>query len=236
MSYLERNVDKRFDPALLVEGARSVLCFLAPYGGRNYDRQHPGCRVASFAHGRDYHDVVKERLRIVMKRLEALSAQNPDGVAPQAFSGRAFVDSAPVLERHWAAAAGLGFIGLNNFLISPDFGLRTIIGVIICNIPVEAFEKHPPLSAEDCGACGRCIASCPGGALNDDGEGRHWLDARRCISYNTIESKELSDVHPVDFGGRIFGCEECVAACPWDRDDVPSWPEFEEKMQTTCLR
>lgn len=229
MGYLERNLEKRFNPALLVEGAQSILCFLAPYGGRYYDRQNPGCRVASFAHGLDYHDVVKARLRIVMQRLGAESERI--GLTTEPFSGRAFVDSAPVLERRWAAAAGLGFIGLNNFLISPDFGLRTIIGVIICNIPAEAFKKHPPLIADDCGACGRCIASCPCGALNDDGEGRHWLDARRCISYNTIESKELPQKHPVEYEGRIFGCEECIAACPWDRDDIASWSEFEENAE-----
>lgn len=215
MEYLERNFDKRMDPSELVPGARSVLCFLAPYGSR-------GGRVASFAHGKDYHKVVKDRLHAVAARLREIV---PD------FEGRVFTDSAPVAERFWAERAGLGFIGLNNFLISPRFGLRTIIGVIICNVPSDRFAPHPPLEATDCGACGRCIDSCPNGALNDDGEGDHWLDARRCISFHTIESQTLYDVHPIDYRGSIFGCERCIENCPWDRE-CPSLEEFETNAAT----
>ena len=209
MAYLARNVEKRFDPALLVPGAESVLCFLAPYG-------QAGGGVAGFAQGEDYHKIVKDRLFAVIGDLRA---QFP------AFEGRPFVDSAPVLERYWAVEAGLGFIGQNNFFISPEFGLRTIIGVIVCNIPADRFPPHAPLAATDCGACGACLRSCPSGALRAPFD----LDARKCISYLTIESHEplppdLKD--PARRKGWRFGCEECMRACPWDKPLEPL-PEFE---------
>ena len=188
MSYLARNLEKRFDPRQLVPGAESVLCFLAPYGAA-------GGGVAGFAQGIDYHKVIKDRLFSVM---EDLRRQFP------AFEGRPFVDSAPVLERYWAVKAGLGFIGQNNFFI---------------------FAPHAPLAATECGACGACLRACPTGALRAPFD----LDARRCISYLTIESHEplppnLKD--PAQRKGWRFGCEECMRACPWDKPLEPL-PEFE---------
>ena len=221
MEYLARNLDKRFDPALLVPGAESVLCFLAPYGPA-------GGGIAGFAQGVDYHKIVKDRLFAVMRDLKA---QFPD------FEGRPFVDSAPVLERYWAVEAGLGFIGQNNFFISPEYGLRTIIGVIVCNIPADRFAPHAPLAAPECGACGACRRACPSGALRAPFE----IDAAKCLSYLTIESK---DTLPETFAtlesrrGWRFGCEECMRVCPWDKPLTPL-PEFEthraelEKMSDT---
>ncbi len=209
MSYLARNLEKRFDPRQLVPGAESVLCFLAPYGAA-------GGGVAGFAQGVDYHKVIKDRLFSVM---EDLRRQFP------AFEGRPFVDSAPVLERYWAVKAGLGFIGQNNFFISPEYGLRTIIGVIICNIPADNFAPHAPLAATECGACGACLRACPTGALRAPFD----LDARRCISYLTIESHDpLPDALSTQESRRgwRFGCEECMRACPWDKP-LTSLPEFE---------
>ena len=209
MGYLERNLEKRFDPALLVPGAESVLCFLAPYGAA-------GGGVAGFAQGVDYHKVVKDRLFAVIETLKA---------AFPGFEGRPFVDSAPVLERYWAVRSGLGFIGQNNFFISPEYGLRTIIGVILCNIPADRFAPHAPLAATSCGACGACLRACPSGALRAPFD----LDARRCISYLTIESKEPlpADLAPAAARrGWRFGCEECMRACPWDKP-LPPLPEFE---------
>ena len=209
MEYLARNLDKRFDPALLVPGAESVLCFLAPYG-------RAGGGIAGFAQGVDYHKIVKDRLFAVMRDLKA---QFPD------FEGRPFVDSAPVLERYWAVEAGLGFIGQNNFFISPEYGLRTIIGVIVCNIPADHFAPHAPLAATECGACGACLRACPSGALRAPFE----IDAAKCLSYLTIESK---DPLPETFAtlesrrGWRFGCEECMRVCPWDKPLTPL-PEFE---------
>ena len=209
MGYLARNLEKRFDPSLLVPGAASVLCFLAPYG-----RGEGG--VAGFAQGIDYHTVVKDRLFAVM---EFLKESFPG------FEGRPFVDSAPVLERFWAVKAGLGFIGQNNFFISPIYGLRTIIGVIISNIPAGRFPQHDPLPVEECESCGACLKACPSGALRAPFD----LDARKCISYLTIESH---DPLPGQLAssetrrGWRFGCEECMRACPWDKPLTPL-PEFE---------
>lgn len=217
MRYLERNVEKRFNPCKLLEGAQTMLCFLAPYG-------RDGGSTAGFAQGEDYHTVVKGKLFKLMEDIKAQSA----ALGLPAFSGRAFVDSAPVYERFWAAKAGLGFIGRNNFLISEKFGLRTIIGEIVCNIPYEHFEAHGKQSAESCGQCGRCREACPAGALIWDGD-RSFVDARRCISYHTIESHDKGR-HPVDYNGWIFGCEECLKACPWNKD-VPGWKELESNKE-----
>ena len=209
MGYLARNLEKRFDPAQLVPGAESVLCLLAPYG-------QAGGGIAGFAQGVDYHKIVKDRLFAVIAELRE---QFP------AFEGRPFVDSAPVLERYWAVRSGLGFIGQNNFFISPEFGLRTIIGVIICNIPADRFAPHAPLAATECGACGACLRACPSGALRAPFD----LDARRCISYLTIESSGPlpDDLAPAEARrGWRFGCEECMRACPWDKPLTPL-PEFE---------
>lgn len=209
MDYLARNVDKRLDPRQLVPGAESVLCFLAPYG-----RAAGG--IAGFAQGIDYHKVVKDRLHAV---IAFLRKQFPT------FEGRPFVDSAPVLERYWAVEAGLGFIGQNNFFISPQYGLRVLIGVIICNIPAGRFAPHAPLAATACGACGACLRACPSGALRAPFD----LDARRCISYLTIEAREpLPDdfAAPESRRGWRFGCEECMRVCPWDKTLTPL-PEFE---------
>lgn len=206
MEYLGRNVEKRLDPSKLVEGAETVLCFLAPYG------ENEG-GVAGFACGVDYHKVVKDKLFRVMSDIAE--------VYP-GFVGRAFVDSAPVLERYWAVRAGLGFIGKNGFLISPKWGLRTIIGVIICNVPSSMFEEHSPVEVTECGSCERCRAACPPGALGENSI----VDARKCISYHTVESGKQYEHHPVDYKGWIFGCEECLKICPWNKP-VPGWPEFD---------
>lgn len=209
MDYLARNTDKRMDPALLVPGAESVLCFLAPYGPA-------GGGVAGFAQGADYHKVIKDRLYRVM---ETLRAQFPG------FEGRPFVDSAPVLERYWAVEAGLGFIGQNNFFISPTYGLRTLIGVIVCNVPADRFPPHAPLAVEACGTCGACLKACPSGGLR----AAFALDARRCLSYLTIESRDPLPPGLETVAGRHgwrFGCEACMQVCPWDKSLTPL-PEFE---------
>lgn len=220
MSYLARNLDKRLDPSLLVPGAKTILCFLAPYG------QSHGS-VAGFAQGQDYHISLKRRLFALMEYLSGEASR----LGLEAFSGRAFVDSAPVLERYWAAKAGLGFIGLNNFLISPQFGLRTIICEIICNIPVNFFKAHERIEPDNCGRCGRCLQACPTGALRNGGRGEGaGIDARKCISYHTIESRQMEGQHPVDYNGWIFGCEECLKVCPWNKD-TPSLKDLETNAE-----
>lgn len=209
MKYLAKNMDKRENPSLLVPGARSVICFLAPYSSIRSS-------VAAFALGKDYHDVIKEKLRRISLHLSQECAKHN-----LEYNGRCFTDSAPVMERYWAAEAGLGFIGRNNFLISPEHGLRILIGVIICNIPPDWLGERREKLAEGCGECRRCMDACPEGALYAPFR----LDARKCISYHTIESHELYSARPVGYKGQIFGCEICLRACPYDRESE-GWEEL----------
>lgn len=215
MDYMARNVDKRLDVTLLVEGARTVMGFLAPYD------HHDDPSIASYAHGEDYHKVIKDRIHLFVKEnRDALEA-----AAGGSFACRVFTDSAPVMEREWAVRCGLGFIGCNNFLISPTAGLRTLIGILVCNIPFEEVDcmrlrRQRASMPEDCGCCGKCIAACPTGAL----EAPYRLDARKCISFLTIEARE-KDFSPEKAHGHLFGCDCCLDACPWNRD-VAGWPEF----------
>ena len=215
MDYMERNVQKRLDVTLLVDGARTVMGFLAPYD------HHADPHIASFAHGEDYHKVIKDRIhRFAQENSGELAA-----AAGGEFRYRAFTDSAPVMEREWAVRCGLGFIGCNNFLISPTAGLRTLIGVMVCNVPFEALDceqlrAQKESVPKDCGACGACMEACPTGALMAP----YKIDARRCISFLTIESRTKDPSDPACHG-HLFGCDCCMDACPWNRD-MPGWPEF----------
>ncbi len=221
MDYMERNVDKRLDVTLLVEGARTVMGFLAPYD--HHDDPH----IASFAHGQDYHKVIKDRIHLFVKEnREAL-----DSAAGGAFAYRVFTDSAPVMEREWAVRCGLGFIGCNNFLINPMAGLRTLIGILICNIPFEEIDcmrlrRQRAEMPADCGECHQCIAACPTGAL----EAPYKLDARKCISFLTIEARE-KDLSSPEVHGHLFGCDCCLNACPWNTSQK-GWPEFSSNADT----
>ena len=220
MDYMERNVEKRLDVTALVPGARSVLGFLIPYD------HHADPHIASFAHGEDYHKVIKDRIhRFVQENLAAFSAATD---AP--FSYRVFTDSAPVMEREWAVRCGLGFIGCNNFLISPVAGLRTLIGIMICNVPFEALDcmqlrRQKAAMPQDCGQCLKCVKACPTGAL----EAPYRLDARKCISFLTIEARE-KDLSKPECHGHLFGCDCCMDACPWNRD-VKGWPQFSSNSE-----
>ncbi|HBY02082.1 MAG TPA: tRNA epoxyqueuosine(34) reductase QueG [Rikenellaceae bacterium] len=210
MNYMARNISLREDPGLLVEDAKSVLCFLAPYKpSENQESSLP--QISSYAFGLDYHHVIKEKL---YKILEEIISLMPDAKA------RVFTDSAPVFERAWAARAGLGFIGKNTFLISKSHGLHTLIGLIILNKEV----KYGKQVSQGCGNCTKCLDCCPTGALYRP----FGLDARKCISYHTIESKPDShEEFMVDLNNSIFGCEICLRACPWSGKGKPGeWPEF----------
>ena len=215
MDYMARNVAKRLDVTLLVDGARTVMGFLAPYD------HHNDPRIASFAHGEDYHKVIKDRIHLFVEE----NRDTLDAAAGGAFACRVFTDSAPVMEREWAVRCGLGFIGCNNFLISPTAGLRTLIGILVCNIPYEEIDcmrlrRQKASIPPDCGKCMKCIKACPSGAL----EAPYRLDARKCISFLTIEARER-DYSEEKAHGHLFGCDCCLDACPWNVE-LPGWPEF----------
>ena len=200
MDYMGRNLEKRENPALLVEGARSVVVTLTNYYTRG--KQAPGVpKIAKYAWGKDYHLVVKERLWRLLKELQVL----------ESVEGRCFVDSAPVLEHEWARRAGLGWLGKNTLLIHPKLGSYCFIGVMILTVDFDAYDT--PFDASFCGRCNRCVEACPTGALTS-----HEVDARKCISYHTIENKgEYPEDLKVLAENRIFGCDLCQKVCPWNR-------------------
>ncbi|MBP6871840.1 MAG: tRNA epoxyqueuosine(34) reductase QueG [Bacteroidales bacterium] len=215
MGYMERHKEKRTDPRLLVPGARSVIVLLMNYyppiklpAENNYE-------IARYAYGRDYHFVLKEKLHLIIKELQRVS--NPGVGNPS----RAFTDSAPVLERAWAERAGLGFIGKNTCLIHPRLGSFVFIAEIITRIELE----YDTDKVNDmCGGCTRCIDACPTAAITAPRR----LDARKCISFHTIESREEPpDELRENFGNLIFGCDICQQVCPWNRKAPPHHePQF----------
>ena len=199
MGYLHRNINKRFDPAKLLTGAKSVICVMLNYRPTTGEiPENPPTRIARFAQYEDYHPFIKDRL---FKLAEFIRSAHAD---PTKF--KACVDSVPIAERALAQQAGLGFIGKNRMLISPDLGSQTLLGVLITTLelePDEPFEQIP------CGDCGKCIRACPTGALAHDGS----FDARKCISYQTIEAPNSSPKRERR-DNYIFGCDECILACP----------------------
>ena len=197
MHYLERGAEKRRDSRLPVEGARSAVVVGMNYGGR--ESSGP---VARYARGDDYHDVMEERLRALHACVDTWVG------AP--VRGKAYVDTGPVLERDLARHAGLGWFGKNTMLINRGIGSFFFLGVLLLELELEA---DVPFEAEHCGTCTRCLDACPTDALLEPGV----LDARRCISYLTIE---LKGAIPPDLrepiGGLLYGCDICQDVCPWN--------------------
>lgn len=202
MGYLERYEDVRSDPRLLLDGAQSLIVAVFNY----YPRQmqpDDAPRIASYALGRDYHEVVRERL-------EQMATYIRDSWGGRT---RVCVDTAPLRERYWAVKAGVGFIGRNGLLIVPNQGTYFFIGTILTTVH---FEPDEPCEG-DCKECGVCVRECPAGALCGDGS----MDARRCLSYLTIEYRgELPENTPL--GNRLYGCDTCQIVCPHNRDAQPT--------------
>jgi len=201
MSYMANHFDKRLDPCLLVDHARSVISVLLNYypAEKQTDPEVPV--LSKYAFGTDYHLVMKEKLGKLLKFIQS-------EISP--CKGRSFVDSAPVLERAWAARAGLGWIGKNTSLISTDHGSFFFIGELIIDLELPEEDK---VVRNHCGNCTRCIDACPTKALIAP----FVLDARRCISYQTIEKRgEIDPTLKGTFVNRVFGCDICQDVCPWN--------------------
>ncbi len=201
LGYMERNVAKRFDPRLLVDGAQTVVVCAVAYKNpisRGYPADHRA-KVASYACAADYHTTLRAMLQGLF---ESLRASCPD------LSGRVFVDSAPVAEKQWAVEAGLGWIGRQSLLVTPQFGTFVTLGELILTAEVDRVDS--PLEGVGCGACHRCVEQCPAAAITD----RRMIDTRRCISCRTIERVSESDA---DLHGWIFGCDECQSCCPYNQ-------------------
>ena len=205
MAYMQNNLEKRLDPRQLVKGTQSVISVILNYYpcGNQQDAQAPV--ISKYAYGHDYHQVIRDKLNLLLRFIN-------EKVAPA--TGRAFVDSAPVLDRAWAARAGLGWIGKNTNLISPEAGSFFFIGTILVNIPL-AYDN--PIM-DFCGDCNRCIRACPTQAIIAP----RVLDAGRCISYLTIEHRGgISITDRNSFKNRVFGCDICQDVCPWNRKSTP---------------
>lgn len=205
MGYLAANLDKRLDPTLLVEGARSVVSVALNYFPPR-DIPPGEYRLAWYALGEDYHTVMKDKLARLLDYLRTLLP----GV-----SGRAFCDTAPLLERYWAWRGGLGWVGKHTQLILPHAGSAFFLGELVVDCTLTYDTPMP----SRCGTCDRCLCACPTGALTRP---RH-LDARRCLSYLTIENRgEIPPEAASRLGDSIYGCDRCQQACPWMRFARPT--------------
>ncbi|MBW7847030.1 MAG: tRNA epoxyqueuosine(34) reductase QueG [Bacteroidales bacterium] len=207
MSYLERNREKRYDPRLLVENTRTILSVLQNYFPSENLTVEDNYKISKYAYGADYHSLIRNKLRILLSKIESVTGP---------LQARAFTDSAPVLDRAWAEKGGLGFIGKNTCLIHPRKGSFFFIGHLF--LPIRLATPAAKPVTDYCGTCRRCIDACPTNALIAP----HQLDARRCISYLTIEYRgDLPGELRNRFKDWIFGCDICQDVCPWNRFAKP---------------
>ena len=210
MGYLERNVEKRLDPRELVDGAKSIISVALNY----YPplKQRGGVpRFAYYAYGKDYHEVMWNKLNRLFSFIKDRCPET---------TGRCFSDSAPVLERFWAAQAGIGFVGKNTLLIIPGKGSYFFLGEIILD---KELDYDRPIE-ENCGECRRCLTSCPTNAI----ERPYWVNANKCISYQTIENRgEIAPEIVPNLRNNVYGCDICQLVCPYNREARPhDTPEF----------
>lgn len=206
MQYMENHFDKRLDPRILVDGARSVISLTYNYYTHQIQTHENAPKISKYAYGIDYHEVIKAKLKELLYFIQEHIGE---------VSGRAFVDSAPVLERAWAQKSGLGWIGKNANLISKQKGSFFFLAELIIDLPL-VYDN--PLQTDHCGKCTRCIDACPTDAIYAPFK----VDGSKCISYLTIELKEQI---PSEFEGKMenwmFGCDICQDVCPWNRFSVP---------------
>ena len=201
MSYMENNFDKRLDPRLLVPDSKSVVSLLFKYYTDNKQEDSQAPKISSYAFGEDYHFVIKRKLKKLMNYIKTEIGD---------VSGRAFVDSAPIMEKAWASKSGLGWIGKNTNLISKKTGSFFFIAEVIVDLELE----YDSPTTDHCGSCTKCIDACPTEALIAP----YQIDGSKCISYLTIE---LKDQIPNEFKDKMdnwaFGCDVCQTVCPWNR-------------------
>jgi epoxyqueuosine reductase len=221
MFYMQNNLEKRLDPRLLHENAKSIISVLFNYFPEKTEFQKNNFIVSKYAFGKDYHFVIKNKLKELLKFIEDKFGK---------VSARIFIDSAPVLEKAWAERAGLGWIGKNTCLINKNAGSFFFIGEIIIDIEL-AYDKP---YKNFCGNCTKCLDACPTKALIKP----YTLDSRKCISYLTIENKEnLPEELKEKFESQIFGCDICQDVCPFNRfSQKHSEPDFLPSDEFVNLR
>ena len=207
MSYMENHFELRVDPTKLVPGARSVITLLMSYH-QEVRQSTDAPKIASYAWGEDYHEVIRPKLNQLLVGLRTEIG---------AIDGRGFVDSAPVLERSWAQKSGLGWIGRNGNLINRSMGSEFFIATLITDL---ALQPDDPFAKDWCGSCRRCIDACPTEAILPD----KMVNGSKCISYFTIELKD--QIIPSEMQGTfdnwMFGCDVCQDVCPWNRFAKPT--------------
>jgi epoxyqueuosine reductase len=204
MSYMENHFDKRLNPNLLVEDAKSVVSLLLNYYPSEFQNEE-SYKISKYAYGQDYHFVIKEKLNALLYSIQ----ENIGEV-----SGRAFVDSAPVLDKAWAAKAGLGWIGKNSNLITKSVGSFYFVAELIIDLDLE----YDHATTDHCGTCTACIDSCPTEAI----VAPYVVDGSKCISYFTIELKEnIPSEMKGKFNDWAFGCDVCQDVCPWNKFSKP---------------
>jgi len=225
MNFFYKNFDKRINPSLLLDGAKSIIVaainYKTPTITKNISLQYPSGKIASYAQYEDYHTFIENNLWKLADFITSVAGEN--------HKFKICVDSAPIAEKAFAARAGLGFIGKNHLLINPLLGPQLLLGEIITTIELMPDNPIEP----DCRNCDKCIKNCPTGALRPDG----LLDANKCISYLTIEHKsDIPATLASKIGDRLFGCEECILACPYQKI-APSCrnKHFKFYPQRVCL-
>ena len=205
MAYMENYFDKRLDPRLLVDGAKSVVSLLLNYFPEQKQSDETAPKISKYAYGKDYHFVIKEKL----KMLSQFISENIGEV-----NGRAFVDSAPVLDKAWAKKSGLGWVGKNSNIINKNSGSFFFIAELILDLDLE----YDGAVKDYCGSCTRCIDACPTQAIAEP----YVVDGSKCISYFTIELKEnIPDTMKGKFKDWVFGCDICQDVCPWNSFSKP---------------
>lgn len=204
MSYMENHFDKRLNPTLLVDDAKSVISLLLNYYPSELQNED-SYKISKYAYGQDYHHVIKEKLKELLHLIQSEIGE---------VSGRAFVDSAPVLDKAWAAKSGLGWVGKNSNLITQKVGSFYFIAELIIDLELE----YDSPTTDHCGSCTACLDACPTEAI----VAPYVVDGSKCISYFTIE---LKDNLPQEMKGKfddwMFGCDVCQDVCPWNRFSKP---------------
>jgi epoxyqueuosine reductase len=202
MKYMENHFDKRLDPRLLVDDAKSVISLMLNYYTVEKQKDSEAPKISTYAYGQDYHHVIKGKLKELIFFIQ-------DNIGE--VNGRGFVDSAPVLDKAWAKQSGLGWIGKNANLITKSNGSFFFIAELIVDLELELDN---PMTKDFCGTCTKCIEACPTDAIVDN----HIVDGSKCISYYTIELKEsLPNDMKGKFDNWMFGCDTCQDVCPWNR-------------------
>jgi epoxyqueuosine reductase len=204
MAYMENHFDKRLNPKLLVDDCKSVISLLLNYFPSEEQNSY-SYKISKYAYGQDYHFVIKEKLKELLNTIQSKIGD---------VSGRAFVDSAPVLDKAWAAKSGLGWIGKNSNLITQKVGSFYFIAELIIDLELE----YDYATTDHCGTCTACLDACPTDAI----VAPYVVDGSKCISYFTIE---LKDNLPIEMKGKFddwaFGCDVCQDVCPWNRFSKP---------------